>query len=47
MNSIKRQFARTELKIIIETHKNMKLLPNQARLAYLQLSLQNQLRSSD
>ena len=41
INSIKSIFTTAELKTIIEAHKDMKLLPEQSRLAYLQLRVQD------
>ncbi|MBG0775499.1 MAG: hypothetical protein H0S85_03590 [Desulfovibrionaceae bacterium] len=41
INAIKGTFSAPELKTIIEAHKDIKLLPEQSRLAYLQLRLQD------
>lgn len=41
INSIKSQFSTPELMTIVEAHKDIKLLPDQSRLAYLQLRVQD------
>ncbi len=41
LNSIKSQFSEAELKTIVEAHREIRLLPDQSRLAYLQLRLQD------
>ncbi|MGE4298644.1 MAG: hypothetical protein AB7E47_11495 [Desulfovibrionaceae bacterium] len=41
LNGIKSLFSEPELKTIVEAHKDIKLLPDQSRLAYLQLRLQD------
>ena len=41
VNSIKSIFSAPELKTIIEAHKEVRLLPDQSRLAYLQLRVQD------
>lgn len=41
LNSIKSRFSAPELKTILEAHKDLKLLPDQSRLAYLQLRIQD------
>lgn len=37
LNNIKAMFSKAELKTIVEAHKDVRLLPDQSRLAYLQL----------
>ncbi len=41
LNAIKSQFTIPELMTIVEAHKEIKLLPDQSRLAYLQLRVQD------
>lgn len=41
INSVRGQFSAGELKTIIEAHKDVRLLPDQSRLAYLQLRVQD------
>ena len=41
LNGIKSQFSEAELKTIVEAHKDIRLLPDQSRLAYLQLRIQD------
>ncbi len=41
LNSVKGQFTTPELMTIVEAHKDVKLLPDQSRLAYLQLRVQD------
>ena len=41
INAVRGQFSAGELKTIIEAHKDVKLLPDQSRLAYLQLRVQD------
>lgn len=41
LNAIKSQFSTAELMTIVEAHKDIKLLPDQSRLAYLQLRVQD------
>lgn len=41
LNGIKSLFTASELKTIIEAHKDVRLLPDQSRLAYLQLRIQD------
>lgn len=41
LNAIKSQFTVPELMTIVEAHKEIKLLPDQSRLAYLQLRVQD------
>lgn len=41
LNGIKSIFSTPELKTIVEAHKDVKLLPDQSRLAYLQLRIQD------
>ncbi len=41
LNSIKAIFSAAELKTIVEAHKDIRLLPDQSRLAYLQLRIQD------
>jgi len=41
LNGIKSLFSEPELKTIVEAHKDVKLLPDQSRLAYLQLRIQD------
>lgn len=41
INTIKSVFSTAELKTIVEAHKDMRLLPEQSRLAYLQLRVQD------
>jgi hypothetical protein len=41
LNGIKSIFSAPELKTILEAHKDIKLLPDQSRLAYLQLRIQD------
>lgn len=41
INSVRGQFSAAELKTILEAHKDVKLLPDQSRLAYLQLRVQD------
>ena len=41
LNGIKSLFSEPELKTIVEAHKDIKLLPDQSRLAYLQLRIQD------
>ncbi len=41
INGLKSQFSMAELKTIIEAHKDVRLLPDQSRVAYLQLRLQD------
>ncbi len=41
LNTIKSQFTVPELMTIVEAHKEIKLLPDQSRLAYLQLRVQD------
>lgn len=41
INDIKSQFTAPELKTIVEAHRDVKLLPDQSRLAYLQLRIQD------
>ncbi|GAB7081780.1 hypothetical protein [Megalodesulfovibrio paquesii] len=39
LNNIKAMFSTAELKTIVEAHKDVRLLPDQSRLAYLQLRI--------
>ncbi len=41
LNAIRNQFTTPELMTIVEAHKEVKLLPDQSRLAYLQLRVQD------
>lgn len=41
LNAIKSQFSTAELVTIVEAHRDIKLLPDQSRLAYLQLRVQD------
>lgn len=41
INNIKGIFSTPELKTIVEAHKDVRLLPHQSRLAYLQLRVQD------
>jgi hypothetical protein len=41
LNTLRGVFSPGELKTIIEAHKDVKLLPEQSRLAYLQLRVQD------
>jgi hypothetical protein len=41
LNSLKGVFSSPELKTVLEAHKEVKLLPEQTRLAYLQLRVQD------
>jgi hypothetical protein len=41
INQVKGMFSTPELMTILEAHKEVKLLPDQSRLAYLQLRLQD------
>lgn len=41
INAIRGQFSTPELKTILGAHKDVKLLPDQSRLAYLQLRVQD------
>jgi len=41
INAIKSQFSTAELVTIVEAHRDIKLLPDQSRLAYLQLRVQD------
>ena len=41
INGIKAIFSEPELKTIVEAHKDIRLLPDQSRLAYLQLRVQD------
>lgn len=41
INTIRGLFSTPELKTILEAHKDVKLLPDQSRLAYLQLRVQD------
>ncbi|WP_461211157.1 hypothetical protein [Desulfocurvus sp. DL9XJH121] len=41
INTVRGQFSAGELKTILEAHKDVKLLPDQSRLAYLQLRVQD------
>lgn len=41
LNGIKSIFSAPELKTIVEAHKDIRLLPDQSRLAYLQLRIQD------
>jgi len=41
LNGIKSIFSLPELQTIIEAHKDVRLLPDQSRLAYLQLRMQD------
>ena len=41
INTIRGSFSTPELKTILEAHKDVKLMPDQSRLAYLQLRVQD------
>ncbi|BBD07414.1 hypothetical protein DFE_0688 [Desulfovibrio ferrophilus] len=41
INAVRGQFSTAELKTVLEAHKDVKLLPDQSRLAYLQLRVQD------
>lgn len=41
INNLKSMFSTAELKTIIEAHRDIRLLPDQSRVAYLQLRLQD------
>lgn len=41
LNSIRSMFSASELKTIVEAHRDVRLLPDQSRLAYLQLRIQD------
>ncbi len=41
LNTVRGQFTTPELMTIVEAHKDVKLLPDQSRLAYLQLRVQD------
>lgn len=41
INAVRGVFSTPELKTILEAHKDVKLLPDQSRLAYLQLRVQD------
>jgi len=41
INTIRGSFSTPELKTILEAHKDVKIMPDQSRLAYLQLRVQD------